>query len=139
MLMHFDLPASLRLYFYLLYFSQQTKRWLGTTEVESVIGLLGHLNRIENLSYVTTKFTFTASDIILQPSELLIKFIRSEKLSDALRKKLLDSGVIYFHIVGQLCDQNDMDRLMKLLRFEYNSHLGISLCTRSSVSSIFCL
>ena len=132
MLVLFDLPASLRLYFYLLYFFQQTKQWLGITEVESVIGLLGHLNRIENLSYVTTKSTFTARDIILQPSELLIKFIRSEKLSDALRKKLLDSGVIYFHIIGQLCDQNDMDRLTKLLRFEYNSHLGIALCT------IFC-
>ena len=100
----------------------QTKQWLGDATCDSVVDILHQLNR----SFVTTASVFSSRDIISQPSKLLITFIRSERLSAASRKTLLDAGVIFYHAVAQLYDKNDIDGLTNLLRFEYKSYLGIA-------------
>ena len=91
----------------------QTKQWLGDATCDSVVDILHQLNR----SFVTTASVFSSRDIISQPSKLLITFIRSERLSAASRKTLLDAGVIFYHAVAQLYDKNDIDGLTNLLRF----------------------
>ena len=71
--------------------------------------------------------TFAALDIVCLSSELLVNFLKSTATPDFVRKKLLESGVLYFHLVWKLCEKEDMAGLEKLMQFHFQKHLGIQL------------
>ena len=80
--------------------------------------LLDHLSTSESM-----RSSFAAADIIYLSSELLISFLKHSAHPD-LREKLLDNGVLYFHLLWKLCEKGDNVHLEKVLQYSFRKHLG---------------
>ena len=100
--------------------STQTKIWLGDDIFREVV------EKVNHVTFGRRDHLF-AADIVNLPWPQLRSLIDSA--SPGLRNKLLEHGIVYFHLVLMVYEKNDPMLIEKLQRFRFSKHLGDTLAT----------